>query len=86
MPKLKLFELDIRLKQVFYWFFIAQKFEFTSNLDTYLELKNKLRLNVETLLNYMAIRVIGSSKNDVYINMKSPAQVKYFFCDTFLSY
>jgi len=42
-----------------------------------LELKNKLRLNVETLLNYMAIRVIGSSKNDVYINMKSPAQVKY---------
>ena len=77
MPKLKLFELDIRLKQVFYWFFIAQKFEFTSNLDTYLELKNKLRLNVETLLNYMAIRVIGSSKNDVYINMKSPAQVKY---------
>ena len=29
------------------------------------------------VIDIQAIRVIGSSKNDVYINMKSPAQVKY---------
>ena len=26
---------------------------------------------------FQTIRVIGTSKNDVYINMKSPAEVKY---------
>ena len=63
-------------------------------LDTYAELKNKMRLDIEALLTYMvridrmhvnlnfieniqAIRVIGTSKNDVHINLKSPAQIKY---------
>lgn len=55
----------------------AVRARYSTETDTYMDLKNKLRLNVEGLLNYMAIRVIGSSKNDVYINLKSPAQVKY---------
>ncbi|UJR35271.1 hypothetical protein I4U23_028035 [Adineta vaga] len=55
----------------------AVRARYTSEADTYVELKNKMRLNVEALLNYMAIRVLGSSKSDVYINMKSPAQIKY---------
>ncbi|CAF3852369.1 unnamed protein product, partial [Rotaria sordida] len=55
----------------------AVRARYSTETDTFVSLKNKMRLSVESLLNYMAIRVIGSSKNDVYINMKSPAQVKY---------
>jgi len=51
--------------------------QYATETDTYLELKKKMRLDVEALLTYMAIRVIGASNNDVYINLKSPAQVKY---------
>ncbi|CAF3593680.1 unnamed protein product [Adineta steineri] len=53
----------------------AVRTRYTLETDTYAELKRKMQLSVESLLNYMAIRVIGSSKNDVYINLKSPAQI-----------
>ncbi|CAM4862318.1 unnamed protein product [Rotaria socialis] len=55
----------------------AVRTRYSTETETFAKLKNKMGLTVESLLNYMAIRVIGSSKNDVYINMKSPAQVKY---------
>jgi len=55
----------------------AVRNRYQAETDTYVELKNSMNLNVESLLTYMAIRVIGTSKNDVYINMKSPATLKY---------
>ncbi|CAF4464078.1 unnamed protein product [Rotaria socialis] len=53
----------------------AVRTRYSTETETFAKLKNKMGLTVESLLNYMAIRVIGSSKNDVYINMKSPAQM-----------
>ncbi|CAF1261099.1 unnamed protein product, partial [Didymodactylos carnosus] len=55
----------------------AVRTRYRTETDTYFELKDKMKLSVASLLNYMAIRVIGTSKNDVYINLKSPAQLKY---------
>ncbi|CAF3271932.1 unnamed protein product [Rotaria socialis] len=55
----------------------AVRARYSTETETYLELKNKMQLNTEALLTYMGIRVIGASKNDIYINLKSPAQVKY---------
>ncbi|CAF1373630.1 unnamed protein product [Rotaria magnacalcarata] len=55
----------------------AVRARYSTETESFAKLKNKMGLTVESLLNYMAIRIIGSSKNDVYINMKSPAQVKY---------
>ncbi|CAF4049789.1 unnamed protein product [Rotaria sp. Silwood2] len=55
----------------------AIRARYSTETETYAELKNKMRFNVESLLTYMAVRVIGTSKNDIYINLKSPAEVKY---------
>ncbi|CAF1148431.1 unnamed protein product [Adineta steineri] len=55
----------------------AVRARYSTETDTYIELKRKMRLDVEALLTYMAIQTVGASKHDVYINLKSPAQIKY---------
>lgn len=55
----------------------AVQARYTTETETYSNLKTKLNFSPAALINYMAIRVLGGSKNDVYINMQSPAKVKY---------
>lgn len=55
----------------------AVQARYATETETYANLKTKLNFSPAALINYMAIRVLGGSKNDVYINMQSPAKVKY---------
>ncbi len=53
MLKLKLFVHDIQLKPVIKNSYFLPNNNISKTSDTYTELKNKMRLNAEALLNYM---------------------------------